>query len=38
MKGFYKVPGREVYCATLRIWLASVVYSYVVLKLDPNNR
>lgn len=35
MKGYYKVPGRDVYCETLRIWLAAVVRSYIVYKLDP---
>lgn len=35
MKGFYKVPGRNVFCGTLRGWLASCVLSYVVYKLDP---
>jgi hypothetical protein len=35
MKGFYKVPFRQVYCSTLRQWLASVLLCHVVYKLDP---
>ena len=35
MKGYYKVPFRHVQCATLRLWLASVIRSFVVYKLDP---
>jgi hypothetical protein len=37
MKGFYKVPFRQVYCETIRQWLASVVLSFVVYKLNPPN-
>jgi len=35
MKGYYKVPGRQVYCQTLQLWFASVILSYVVYKLNP---
>ena len=35
MKGYYKVPGRQVYCETLRQWLAEVVLCFVVYKLAP---
>ena len=35
VKDYYKVPFREVYCETLRLWLASVIRSFVVYKLDP---
>lgn len=35
MKGYYKVPGRMIYCDTLRAWLASIVECYVVYKLSP---
>lgn len=33
MKGYYKVPFRQVYCDTLREWLASVIECHVILKL-----
>jgi hypothetical protein len=35
MKGFYKVPFRQVFCGSLRSWLASVIECHVVLRLDP---
>lgn len=35
IKGYYKVPGRMLYCETLRQWAASIVLCYVVYKLDP---
>jgi hypothetical protein len=35
MKGFHKVPCREVYCDTWRAWLAEVVLCFVVYKLMP---
>lgn len=35
MKGYYKVPGREVYCDTIRKWVASVILCHVVYRLDP---
>lgn len=38
MKGYYKVPGREVYCETLRGWLASVILCHVVYRLSPPPR
>lgn len=31
----YKVWGRDVYCATPRIWLAVSIYCLVVLRLFP---
>ena len=36
MKGYYKVPFRQVYCETLRVWAASVIYCHVVLRLNRN--
>ena len=35
MKGYYKVPFRQVYCETIRLWLAAVIRCFVVYKLDP---
>ena len=35
VKGYYKVPFRQVYCETLRQWLASVILCHVVYRLDP---
>lgn len=35
MKGYYKVPFREVYCDTLRMWLAEVILCHVVYRLAP---
>lgn len=35
LKDYYKVPGRQVYCATLRLWLASTILSHVVYRLAP---
>lgn len=35
MKGYYKVPFREVYCESLRGWLACVIRSHIVYRLDP---
>lgn len=37
MKGYWKIPGRDVYCATFRVWLAEMIYCYVVLRLNPPN-
>ena len=36
MKGYYKVPFRQVYCETLRVWIASVIYCHIVLRLNQN--
>lgn len=38
MKGYHKVPFRQVYCGSIRRWLASVVRSFIVYKLDPPNQ
>ena len=35
MKGYYKVPFRQVYCETIRQWLASLILCHVVYRLDP---
>lgn len=35
MNGYYKVPGRDVYCDTLRGWLASVVVCHIFYRLAP---
>ncbi len=35
MKGYYKVPGRQVYCNTIRWWLWETFYCHVVLRLSP---
>ena len=35
MKGYYKVPRRDVYCETLRMWVAEVVYCHVWLRIFP---
>ena len=35
MKGYYKVPFREVYCYSIRTWLAAVIRCHVVSRLDP---
>ncbi len=31
----YKIPFRQVYCATLRQWVASMILIFVVYKLAP---
>ena len=35
MKGYYKVPFRQVYCESFRMWVASCVEIFVVYKLRP---
>jgi hypothetical protein len=30
----WKVPYREVYCTTFRVWIAEVIYEHVVKRLD----
>ena len=35
MKGYWKVPFRQVYCETIRQWMAEIVLCFVVYKLDP---
>jgi hypothetical protein len=35
MMGYYKVPLRDVYCSTLRQWLAECILCHVVYRLDP---
>ena len=35
MKGYYKVPNRQVYCDSIRLWIAAVIRIFVVYKLDP---
>lgn len=37
MKGYYKVPAREVYCGSLRGWVASVFHCHVWLRIFPPN-
>ena len=36
MKGYHKVPLRDVYCEGWRCWLAETIYCLVVLKIMPN--
>ena len=31
----WKVPFRQIYCPTIRIWIAETIYEHVVLRLDP---
>lgn len=35
MKGYYKVPFREVYCPSARNWLKELVWIFLVIKLFP---
>lgn len=35
MKGFYKVPFRQVYVQTVRDWIAESIYCHVVLRIMP---
>lgn len=35
MKGYWKIPGRDVYCQGLQIWCAEMILIYVVYKLAP---
>jgi hypothetical protein len=35
MKGYYRVPFRQVYCETLRTWAAAVILCHVVYRLAP---
>jgi len=35
MKGYYKVPFRQVYCETFRDWLSELIYCHVCLRLSP---
>ena len=35
MKGYYKVPFRQVHCETLRLWIAATINCHVVLRLAP---
>lgn len=35
MTGYYKVLRRQVYCETLRGWLAEMIYCHIVLRLRP---
>lgn len=35
MKGYYKVPFRQVYCETLRGWLAEVILCHIVYRIQP---
>jgi len=35
MKGYYKVPFRDVYCDTLRSYSAEIILCHVVYRLDP---
>ena len=37
MKGYYKVPFRQVFCDSLRVWLAEVIHCDIVLRLNPPN-
>ena len=34
MKGYWKVPFRQVYCESLRIWLAEVIHCHVYYRLN----
>ncbi len=35
MKNYYKVPCRQIYCDTIRMWFAETIYCLIVLKLNP---
>jgi len=35
MKGYYKIPLRQVYCDTLRGWIAEMILIFIVYKIDP---
>ncbi len=35
MKGYYKIPFRQVYCQGIRMWIASMVRIFIVYKLEP---
>ena len=35
MNGYWKVPNREVYCETFRLWLSEVILCHVVYRLAP---
>lgn len=35
MKGYYKVPRRDVYVSTIRQWIACIILSHVVYRLMP---
>lgn len=37
ISGYWKVPFRQVYCRTLRVWLASTIFCHIVIKLNPNH-
>lgn len=37
LSSYWKVPFRQVYCETFRVWLAEVIHCHVVLKLNPPN-
>lgn len=35
MKGYWKVPFRQVYCESFRGWIAETIYCHVCLRIDP---
>jgi len=35
LKGYYKVPFRDVHCETLRQWVASIILCHIVYRIDP---
>jgi hypothetical protein len=35
MKGYYKIPFRQVYCEGIRVWIAELILIFVVYKLNP---
>lgn len=37
LRGYWKIPRRQVYCATLGGWLREMLWVFVVLKLFRND-
>lgn len=35
LSDMYKVPFRNVYCDTFRMWIAETIYCHVVLRINP---
>lgn len=35
MKGYWKVPLRQVYCKSFRGWIAETIYCHVCLRIAP---
>lgn len=37
LKDYWKVPFRQVYCSTFKLWVAETIYCHLVLRLNPPN-